>query len=98
MSDLDVSHQIRPVAKSVAKHHRSVGGRSQVYRGGRAVVVVQGPEFMPVVLRMASSRDCRDTVSSHSFYLTNYTLFVYSYVSCSPTSMTTPECDLTRKV
>ena len=38
---------------SVAKHHRSVRGRSQVYHSGRAVVVILGPEFMPIDLRMA---------------------------------------------
>ena len=45
----------RPGRRSLAnpKHHRSVGGRSQVYHGGRAVVVVLGPEFMPIELRMA---------------------------------------------
>ena len=31
----------------------SVGGRSQVYHGGRAVVVIPGPKFMPIDLRMA---------------------------------------------
>ena len=38
---------------SVAKHHRSVGCRSQVYHDGRAVIVVLGPEFMSIDLRMA---------------------------------------------
>ena len=35
------------------QHYRSVGGRSQVYHGDRAVVVILGPEFMPIDLRMA---------------------------------------------
>ena len=35
------------------KHHRSVGGRSQVYHSRRAEVVVLGPEFVPIDLRMA---------------------------------------------
>ena len=39
--------------QSVAKHHRSVGGQSQVYHSGRAMVLVLGPEFMPINLRMA---------------------------------------------
>ena len=49
------SRRSRPVRRSVANrsHHRSVGGRSQVYHGSRAVVVVLGPEIMPIDLRMA---------------------------------------------
>ena len=34
-------------------YRRSVGGRSQVYHGGRAVVVVPEPEFMPIDLQRA---------------------------------------------
>ena len=31
----------------------SVGGRSQVYHGDRAVIVILRPEFMPIDIRMA---------------------------------------------
>ena len=51
-SDTGNSRRSRPGRRSVAKHHRSVGDRSHVYHGGRAVVVL-GPEFMPIDLRMA---------------------------------------------
>ena len=62
MIDLDVFHQIRPVAN-----------------------------------QSRARKNCRDTVSSHCYHLANYTLFVYSYVSSSPISMKTPDCDLTIK-
>ena len=33
--------------------HSSVGGRSHVYHGDQAMVVILGPEFMPIDLQMA---------------------------------------------
>ena len=83
------SRQSRPVTK----HHRSVGNQSQVYHSGRLVVVVLGPWFMPINLRMACGgreQICRKSVvvrSQVTYYLANYTLVVYSYVHHSLTSM-----------
>ena len=36
------------------KASQVIGGRSHMYHGGRAMVVILGPEFMPIDLRMAS--------------------------------------------
>ena len=55
-SDTSNSMRSHPGRRSVANHHRSVGGRSQVYHGGRVVVVVLWPEFMPIDLRMVCER------------------------------------------
>ena len=38
-------------------------------------------------MRVAISQVCHGAVASHLYYLVNYTLFVFSYVSRSPTSM-----------
>ena len=88
--------------QSVAKHRGSVRDRSQVYHGGRLMVVFLEPEFMLTDLRMVCDSRKLASLSWCSrksiVLLTNYTLFLSWYVSCSPASMQMLPCDRTMKV
>ena len=93
-NDTGNSGRSRPGRMSVANRSQSITGQSEV---GRKCITTVGPwlwfwgKFMPVDLRMACEGCELSSLSwcgwSHSYYLANYTLSVYSYVRRSPTSM-----------
>ena len=85
------SRRSRPGRRPVAKHHGSVGGRSEVYHGGGAVVVVLGPEFMPIDLRMAC--EGRE-LTSLSWCGRKSLLYLGNYTSCLLVCQSLPDIEV----
>ena len=69
-----------------------VGGRSQVYHGGRVVVVVLGPEFMPEDLPMAC--EGREPASQSWCSRKSLLLLGQLYTFCLLVCQSLPEIDV----
>ena len=63
-----------PLPSDTSNSRRSCPGRRSVANRSHSIAQHRAPV-------------CRGAIASHSCYLANYKLFVYSYVSRSPTSM-----------